>query len=75
MDKLFSLTHAFFQLDNSENLSTDLIPPPPPLYDGPNAMIDLDLGFRGNYYSVFIGYPKGNKNYPKIMEYINQIIK
>ena len=74
IDKLYSLTHIFFQLDNSKNVSKDSIPPPPPLYEGPNAKIVLDLGFRGNYYSVFIGFPKGNKNYGKIMEYIDQVL-
>ena len=74
IDKLYSLTHVFFQLDNPKNISKDSIPPPPPLYDGPNAKVVLDLGFRGNYYSIFIGFPKGNENYGKIMAYIDQIL-
>lgn len=74
IDKLYKFTHVFFELDNIQNVSTDSIPPPPSLYDGPNARVVLDQGFRGNHYSVVIGIPERDKNYVRIKEYVDKLL-
>jgi hypothetical protein len=74
MDSLYSMTSNFFKID-SKNMSKYKIPPPPIIYDGIVALVTLDLGFRGNKYSIVIGYPEENKNFLDLHDYIKKIIK
>jgi len=74
MDKIYTLTHSVFKLGSSKNESCDSIPPPPPLYDGPNAIITFDRCFRGDSFEVNT-LPDSNKEFMELNKYFEQLLK
>lgn len=52
LDRLFALSVRFFDLAGSENVAPHSTPPPPPVYDGYNVDLTLDLGYRGRFYAT-----------------------